>query len=387
MTDSPSPDRLGLAERLRQFGTLHLFSPLAGMTIPRWWKTLRENRFRVGLPYLPRAALVTLGSIPNLHFARKAERVFADRIAAARVERPLIVLGHWRSGTTLLQRLLAADDRYAFPTFYECLFPRGFLLTEERNSAFYSKFLPRDRGFDRMSNDFSSPAEDEFALAVLTAKSPYLSWSFPRRAAHYDRYLTFADVPDEEIAEWQAAFRDYLKRLTVHHGKRIALKSPPHTARISLLLELFPDAKFVHIRRNPFAVYASTKKMLVAFLKSARLQGHDQSRLHERIVSQYREMHDAYFAQQPEIPSGQFADVAFEDLERDPEGELARIYRELDLGDWDRVRPGVQAYLESVAGYRKNRHRPLDDAVAAELAERWSPSFDHWAYDRQQPFD
>ena len=37
----------------------------------------------------------------------------------------------------------------------------------------------------------------------------------------------------------------------VRSPKRIVLKSPAHTARVRVLLELFPKARFVHIIRDP----------------------------------------------------------------------------------------------------------------------------------------
>jgi hypothetical protein len=51
--------------------------------------------------------------------------------------------------------------------------------------------------------------------------------------------------------------------LFLQQDKRLVLKSPPHTARVRLLREIFPGAKFVHISRDPYEIYQSTKRVCV----------------------------------------------------------------------------------------------------------------------------
>ena len=91
--------------------------------------------------------------------------------------------------------------------------------------------------------------------------------------SHYDRYLTFRGVPEREVDEWKQALVLFLKKLTWKYRKPLLLKSPPHTCRIKLLLGLFPEARFVHIHRDPFAVYQSMRHTLSRVLRITRLQG------------------------------------------------------------------------------------------------------------------
>src|SRR5207245_5469736 len=83
--------------------------------------------------------------------------------------------------------------------------------------------------------------------------------SFPQRYEHYTRYLTFAGVPAAELEEWKRTMVWFLKKLTLRYRRPIVLKSPPHTARIRLLLELFPEARFVNIHRDHGAVFLSCR--------------------------------------------------------------------------------------------------------------------------------
>ncbi len=93
-------------------------------------------------------------------------------------------------------------------------------------------------------------------------------------------------------------------------------------------------------------------------------------------------MYDAYFADRTLIPPGQLVEIAYEDLERDPIGQLQIIYDGLKMGDFAEVRPAMEAYLATTAGYQKNRHRQLDDATRKRVFDAWSTTFDAWGYPR-----
>lgn len=367
-------------ENLRVWLAMNVFSPLQGATLPDVWRELRGNRFAVDFRYCPRLGCILLFCQFNTFFAWWAKRKFASVLANTTVPPPVFILGHWRGGTTLLQQYFAHDDRFGFPTFYEVVFPRGFLLTEDRNSARYSWYLPSTRIFDNMSYGFSAPAEDEFGLAVLTGMSPYLSWSFPRRCQHYDRYLTFRDVPQTEIDHWKSTFKEYAKRLTARHQKPLVLKSPTHTCRIKLLLEIFPDARFVHIHRDPYVIYPSTKRMLETFMRSAQLQTFDPAMLEERILRQYREMYDQFFAERHLIPPGRFHEVGFEELEHHPLAKMEEIYQALGLPDFSVARPKLEAYLATVKDYRKNQYPDLSAPLRGRIRQDWARAFDEWKY-------
>ena len=355
--------RLLLAQNL-----VHMFE---GITFGDWLRLLKKERFRVDPECWPRAAWITAMSLGNSVAAKAVERKFGAAIAATRVEAPVFVLGHFRSGTTYLHELLSLDDRFASPGRFEAFNPGTFLGTEGWLRPILEPFmLPR------------RVQEDEVAYMVLTRLSPYMDWCFPRSRAGYGHTLTFRDADPGEVAEWSAAIARFLKGVTLRMGKPLILKSPSHTARAGLLLKIFPDARFIHIRRDPYAVFASTMTMLRHARPVFRLQRGRGEIDAEGVLRAYTEMYDAYFADRETIPPGQLIEIAFEDLERDPVGQLRAIYEGLSLGDFEGLRPALEAYLASIAGYRKNRHRPLDDATRRRVAEAWSRSFEVWGYPR-----
>src|SRR5207237_7499919 len=171
----------------------------------------------------------------------REERAFLPKIIPVEIPPPVFILGHWRSGTTHLHHLLAVDPRFAYPNVYQTSFPHTFLTTEARSSRFVGAIIPRTRPMDNVRQAPDSPNEDEFATCTLTFRSPYVGWVFPRRASHYDPYLTFRGVADREVDQWKEALVLFLKKLTWNYGRPLLLKSPPHTCRIRLLLGLFPD--------------------------------------------------------------------------------------------------------------------------------------------------
>ena len=363
---------------------LRWFGPgmLGGITFGDWLRLLRDNRFDVAPRGLIRAAAITAQSAQNTAFRWVEDRRFGHvATEAADVPPPLFVLGHWRSGTTHLHNLLAADGRFAFPNNYTALFPHAFLSMEGVQSPVIQRFLPARRPMDNIEWTMQSPQEDEFALCILTSLSPCTGWFFPNRRDHYDRYLTFRGVPDAEVARWQAALLSYCKRLTWKHRRPLVLKSPPHTARVRRLLEVFPRAKFVHVHREPYTVFASTRKMLTVNFGMHCLQRPPAGEeLDEWILRQYRVMYESFFEERELIPPRHYHEVCFEDLEADPLGQMRRVHEALDLPSFDEARPALERYVEGVRGYRKNEFPELPVGLRRRIGVEWGRCFEEWGY-------
>jgi omega-hydroxy-beta-dihydromenaquinone-9 sulfotransferase len=348
-----------------------LVHPLEGVTFGDWVHLLRRERFRVNPICWPRALWLSVWSLMSSAAARGVERRLGAEIDATRVEAPVFVLGHYRSGTTHLHELLSLDPRYASPNRFQTFNPSTFLGTERWLAPIVEPFmLPR------------RVQEDEVAYMVLNGLSPYMDWCFPRSRSGYERYLTFRDVDPTEVAIWSTGLVRFLKALTLKTRRPLILKSPPHTARIRLLLDLFPDARFVHIRRDPYAVFVSTIRLLKAIRPVFRLQLSPTKVDEDAVLRIYATMYDAYFADRALVPPGQLVEIAYEDLERDPIGQLQIIYDGLRLGQLDEVRPQVEAYLATLTSYKKGRYRKLDDETRRKVSQACSRCFDAWGYKR-----
>jgi len=352
---------------------------LAGITLDRWLELLRENK--VSPAYWHRAAFITVAACLN-SLARRQERKLDGQVAATELAGPpLFILGHWRSGTTHLHNLLALDTRnFAFANTYQVTNPLTFLTTEEVNTRRFAKLVPKKRPMDNMAMGFALPQEDEFAPCLDTLKSSYLGVSFPGRQQFYDRYLTFDGVPESEVEEWRDSLMTFCQKLTYKYQRPLLLKSPSHTARIKLLMEWFPGARFVNLHRHPHEVFRSNQHYWDTAVWYTYLQKPDRSKLDLEILQRYRTVMDAYHEQRPLIPDARFHELAFTELESDPMGSLEAIYENLGLPGFEERRPTFQSYLDAQKSYRKNRFTPLPDDTRKLVNEHARPEFERWGY-------
>ena len=353
---------------------------LLGITAGDWWTLLRENRFAVDPPYWRRAAMLTILSLMNSSHRRKEDRLYGAAVAEVEIQAPLFIIGHWRTGTTLLHNLLALDEQFAYPNLFQISNPHTFLGREAAVAKQLADAPSQKRPMDNMEVAFNSPGEDEFATSMMSLRSPVIAWSFPRREGHYDRYLTFRGVPEEDSARWKAAFVLFLKKLTWKHNRPLLLKSPAHTCRIRLLLDLFPDARFVHMHRNPYTVFRSTRRLYEKGVSRSYLQRPDVKRIDEGILRRYTRMYDAFFEERGLIPDAQLYEIGFEELERDMLDQVGKIYEHLGIPGFRDAEPALRGYIESIANYKKNVYPALAESLRQQVASAWRRGFEEWGY-------
>ena len=356
-------------------------SIFAGITIRQWFAMLRDNDFSVDLPFWPRAAAITATSFFNSAASICETALFRRSIERTTIEPPIFVLGVWRSGTTLLQNLLCVDRRFCYANYYQVLFPNTFLCTETCLRRFLELGIPKSRLQDNVHVSLTESAEDEVATGLLAHRSMLMSWVFFRNQAYYDRLLTYRDASTKEISEWQAALLLLMRKLTMKYRRPLVLKSPGHTGRIRLLLKMFPDAKFVHICRNPYAVFQSSDHTFRKVASLMALQHPDFGNAQERNIRQYTELCNAYFEERDLIPEGNLHEVRFEDLERAPNHEMAKLYEALGLPKFDEISEDLAEYIRGLKGYQRNRFSDLPDSLRARIACEWKRSFEEWGYD------
>ena len=355
---------------------------LAGITCSDWVALLAENGLRVSPQYLGKAAFLSVSSLCTSACRLLEEAMYGQKLAAHRTADPVFILGSWRSGTTHLHNILSLDDRFVSPNLFQTMYPHSFLMSESWLRPLLDVMTPKKRFMDNMDMGLREPAEDEMALAILSLRSNMLSWTFPRNAARYDRFLDFRDAPDSDRQLWKLHLDRFVRKVTLRNGKQPLLKSPNHTARIRLILELYPNAKFIHLRRNPYDVYRSLVHMASQMIPVWGLQTYPTETISDMAIDMYRRLYAAYFEQVPFIPAGQFHEVAYEDLIRTPVPVLEQTYNALNLGDFELRRSAIEAYTAAKSGYQKNRHQDIPAAVCEQLHVQWRQSFEAWDYPR-----
>jgi hypothetical protein len=346
---------------------------------------LRDNGFSVDPVFWPRAAGITLISVPNSIVALVEDWRYAKAIRRTNVSAPLFVLGTWRSGTTHLHNLLALDNRFAYPTQFQVLCPRTFLASERLGTRVLSLLMPKQRPQDAVRMGANEPQEEDFAMCVLSGQANLMAWAFPRNGPYYDQYMTMAGLSDAELARWKDNYLYFVRKLSYRFGRPLVLKSPANTGRIKTLLELFPDAKFIHIHRNPYDIFRSalhTYRTAGPWWQLQRIDYGDEEAAHSLIFRMTKTLYEGYFEQSFQIPLGRLHQLAFANLERDPIDELRKAYDALELPAFAYVEPALRTYLSSLSDYKKNVFRELSPELKDRLRQEWEHYFEAFGYAR-----
>jgi hypothetical protein len=335
-----------------------------GYPLSVWLGLLARNRFAVHPMFRRGAVKATLLSAVSSLLGLFQEIRYGRAIRRTAIrEAPIFILGHWRCGTTYLFDLLSRDERLAYADTYDCLFPGHFLISRD----FVTRRVPLEgtRGVDGVPLGWQQPREDEFALCAMGASSPYLTAAFPNRPPQNPNYLDLRDLSPRERHAWTCTFRRFLQAITLKKGKRLLLKSPPHTARLPVLTRLFPDARFIHIVRNPFAVIPSTLGVWRAAFEGFGLQVPTHAGVEDFVFANFRRLYQCLEEDRSLVPSSHFHELRYEDLVADPIAQAQAIYERLDLGDFEQRRLALESYLASLGNYAPSSHK-----VSPELRAR-----------------
>ncbi len=337
-----------------------------------WLPLLVKNSFRVSLSKLHIASGVTAFMPMSDLLGLAQHAIFGRRIAATRLAGPpLFILGHWRSGTTFLHELLGLNDRYASPTTYQCFAPLHFLLSESIVAKYGNWLIPNRRPMDNMKAGWALPQEDEFALMNLGAPTPYLRLVFPCHDYPFQSTLASNGFSPEELERWKYLFDWFLKALTFKTKKPLILKSPPHTGRLGILKSMYPDAKFVHIVRDPRKLFPSTMKMWNSLDQVQSIQvGEYQNKLKDFVLGSLTTMYTSFEKDRVGLSEQQLIDVRYEDLAKDPVQVCKQIYQQLQLKDFEIIEPLLQNRTLQEKEYQTNRFGAIP-GEESEIMTAW----------------
>lgn len=362
-----------------QSGGQGFFCVWHGLTFGRFLRLMAE-RPPLHWKWSLKLASIGAASVVNSLESAVEQLRFGRAIAETQItEPPVFILGHWRSGTTLLHNLMSLDPQFVYPNMYEVLFPTHFLTTEKFVTRLTNSLVPKTRPMDNMPAAWNMTQEDELALLLLSGHSCYRMMAFQGDRAKYEAYFDVNDMPPNEQSEWKADLLYFMKKLTYKHRRAILLKSPGHTFRVATLVEMFPHAKFVYIHRNPYEVYRSSLHLRRAVYTDNSLSVPNFEGYEEDTLSTYESCIRTYERTKQLIPPGQLHELRFSDLEADPLGEMRRVYDAIHLSGWDRVEPAIRAQLPDHQQYRKNSFS-MDDATKRRLHERLGWMFELYGY-------
>ena len=436
-------------------------SMLCGICLPQWISILRKRYHQIDWgTYWPRLLFISVMSILNSAMGLLDHFLYGREIENAEIHsKPVFILGHPRTGTTLLHSLLALDsEQFSFCSTFCAGFPSCFLWFESIGKVLFRDLIDDTRPMDNIKLDFDLPQEDELATCNMSAGvSPYMPLFFMQQEPEFRPFYAF-DInnnqskynnnnnSDEQLepsamAEarkaWTDSFLYLLRKLTVRetryqtraskkttseqqqepthdrqnnnnrHRRRLLLKSPVHTARIELLNQLFPDAQFIYIHRNPYDVFRSAAHMADTTYWYTYLNTPSNDQITEFILRQYEILYDRYeqgkndiILQQQASPAGggnegdysngqhqktktnRLVEVSFDDISNYPIETAKIIYKQLGWNWTLLYQERLEAELggREFASFQKNRHKNLNPAMKKVINKRWGPSFERFGY-------
>ena len=333
------------------------------------WRQLRRN-WR--LPATPAFLWQTIGpgSVLSTMTAMQ-QSVSREQLAKADLRNAIVVLGYWRSGTTLLHELLCLDNRFTFPTTHACMNPQHFLFSEA--SALARLGVAAQRPMDGMEVRPGSPQEDEFALLSLGARSPYEALVIPQVLAEALKLTDPNDLSPADSKRWREVFVEFLAGVAVRGaGKPIILKSPTHGARVTTLRELLPDARYILIVRDPITNFESVVRMWRRMFETysfGPIPPDDSIR--EAVLADRPRFEKKLATGVAGLASNRFVAITYEALVADPLAVIEHVYDQLELPEFGGVRQTVVDELGRRTGYQAKGQLP-SDAWLPRIRSEWA---------------
>jgi hypothetical protein len=359
--------------------------PMGGYTWTNICRLLWQNRFRIHVKYFLRflygiglsTLLLPLRIREGLTLAKKIENTVPKHD-------PIFIIGYYRTGTTYLVTLFSKDPSRGYISNIEGYLPATFLGSPRITRWLISISLPEQRPMDNVVLSADEPTEEEYSIGAYEKYSIYNGFIFPRNFRLYSRYNSFDGLP-KDLERWKKRWSWFNKKMAIQYdGKQMVYKNPTATFRIRHLLEMYPNAKFVHIYRNPYHVFSSNVKYHNEVFEIYALQTWDEEEMQGTILENFREMYEKFDRDRHLIPENSLVEVRYEDFIEDPMGHMERIYATLQLDGYEAAKPFLQAYADSQKTYKPNRHFLSSDFVK-KVNAYWGHIVDRFGYQKMDP--
>lgn len=270
-------------------------------------------------------------------------------IEAIPIEKPFIVVGMPRSGTTHLVNLLAADPRRRALPYWESQEPlpipgqgpdvSGVDPRYTRAKNEHDAMMVSAPATAAMHDRFPEAIEEEVEVLDLDFAAYVLEWHarVPRWRDHYlglDQHRHYAYM------------KTVLQALTFLRGPRTwVLKSPQHCEQLSALMATFPDATVAFTHRDPVAVVQSTITMM-AYSDRLRRRSIEPQWLLEYWADRVERLLGACVRDRDLIPAERSVDIAFHHLNGHELQLLTDLYARAGVELTPKVRRAFQRYLD-----------------------------------------
>ncbi len=301
-------------------------------------------------------------------------------IARRIIDRPIFITGGWRTGTTLLQRLLAAIPglRGAYPS--ELTAPWRFAdLDQAAREALISAgagahamlhvLNPAMKGIHPSGGTLA----EECNLAMGT---DFQNWSYPAtlRCPSYVHWLAQQDMTPS-----YRRYADILRMLDDGSGRRWILKAPVHTAALDSLFAAFPDARVIHLHRDVVQTVTSGASLFAVFRStySDRVDPVEVGRYQLETTALWT---DRAMAARERLGESAFIDMPFAELVADPKAAIRRLSAACDVAWSEEAEQAANIRLAELnEQHGAHRYAPEDFGLnAGEIRDRLSRYSTHF---------
>lgn len=272
----------------------------------------------------------------NWHLTNKLRIVEAAKrhpeIRDIPIERPIVITGLFRTGTTFLHALLAADPNNRVGRAWELFYPVGRPRDPFGDEAWRRRqagltiwlnhsFIPDQEVAHHVTPDAYEeclfPLQND--MASVTIFAAWGTWSYATKMLDWDMAVPYRNhkLQLQMLTEFRAS-------------KRWSLKCPWHLWNLGALLEVYPDARIIQTHRDVAKSLGSQCSL------SARMIAKMQRSMQMDEVGQFwldysRTGIDRGMAQRNQLPASQIYDLRLDDLLAHPIDVLKEIYRHFDL--------------------------------------------------------
>jgi hypothetical protein len=318
-------------------------------------------------------------------FGFLVDNIFYRSYRRQRVEKPLFIIGNYRSGTTLLQRLIAMDGRqfsgmksweiYTAPSIAARKAWRGLRIADswlggplkKRLFAWEARVL---RSIRKHPVGIMEYEEDEGLFLFIW--SGIARWFFYPHEGYGEAYHYF----DTQLSRLRRSklmkFYTRCIRRHVHYrgGRRYLAKNPASSAKIRSILREMPDARFIYLVRNPYDTLPSNFDFFsyVWHYFSDFRQRYPYSNLLLEMTQHFYRYPLRCFES---LPEGHYSIVTFDELIADPAGTVEKVYTRLGYRMTERFRRRLTAEARKSRTHESQRRLTAEElGISREYIER-----------------